>query len=225
MLRCSVSVQMETTHSNRQLGGDMTRASARVLRVEVGRWAAHEAGLQHIPTSTIGEEAALVQVHLLPGGLKVQSHCGTPEKSAVSPETWFQHACQRKTFQPERTGEITVRESGKRQMCRDTTAVCRNVCHQSIIHLIVFYKWIQWNCCGENLILASKLEFDINPSGSRRSTFPEDHSWMIGGAGQRGRSGSAACCCVSQKASLQMKRQKKARVRTHWRLILFPQLQ
>lgn len=31
---------------------------------------------------------------------------------------------------------------------------------------------------------------------------------MIGGAGQKGRSGSAACCCIVQKASLQMKRQK-----------------
>lgn len=48
--------------------------------------------------------------------------------------------------------------------------------------------------------------WSTNPSGSLRSTFPADHSWMIGGAGQRGRSGSAVCCCVSQKASLQMKR-------------------
>lgn len=48
--------------------------------------------------------------------------------------------------------------------------------------------------------------WSTDPSGSPRSTFPADHSWMIGGAGQRGRSGSAVCCCVSQKASLQMKR-------------------
>lgn len=51
-----------------------------------------------------------------------------------------------------------------------------------------------------------------DPSGSRSSTFPEDHSWMIAGAGRRGRSGSAACCCVAQKASLQKKKQKKTRM-------------
>lgn len=50
--------------------------------------------------------------------------------------------------------------------------------------------------------------WSTNPAGSHSSTFPEDHSWMNQGAGQKGRSGSAACCCALQKGSLQMKRQK-----------------
>jgi len=63
-----------TTHSNSQLGGDVTGASTRDLWVKVGSRAAQEARLQNVSTATIGEEATLVQVHLLPGSLEVQGH-------------------------------------------------------------------------------------------------------------------------------------------------------
>ncbi len=52
----------------------MTRASSRVFWVKVGRGAAHEAWFEDVSTATVGEEAALVQVHLLPRCLEVQSH-------------------------------------------------------------------------------------------------------------------------------------------------------
>lgn len=60
-----------TTHSYSQLGGDVTGPSSRVLWVKVGRWAAQKAGFDDISTATIGKEATLVQVHLLPRGLEV----------------------------------------------------------------------------------------------------------------------------------------------------------
>ena len=53
----------------------MTGASSRVLRVEVGRRAAQEARFEDVSAATVGEETTLVQVHLLPGRLEVQSHC------------------------------------------------------------------------------------------------------------------------------------------------------
>lgn len=64
------------------------------------------------------------------------------------------------------------------------------------------------------------LVWSTNPSGSPHSTFPGDHSWMIGDAGLRGRSGSAACCCVWQRAFLQMKREKTYAT-IHWRVMVF----
>lgn len=54
----------------------MSGSSSRVLRIEVGRGAAQETGFQDVPTASVGEEAALVQVHLFAGCLEVQSHCG-----------------------------------------------------------------------------------------------------------------------------------------------------
>lgn len=53
----------------------MSRSSSCVLRVEVGRGAAQETGFQDVATAAVGEEAALVQVHLFAGCLEVQSHC------------------------------------------------------------------------------------------------------------------------------------------------------
>lgn len=60
-----------TAHFYGQLGGGVAGASARVFGVKVGCRAAHKAGLQNISTATIGEEASLVEVHLLPGRLEV----------------------------------------------------------------------------------------------------------------------------------------------------------
>lgn len=54
----------------------MSGSSSRVLRVKVGRGAAQETRFQDVSTATVGEEAALVQVHLLARCLEVQSHCG-----------------------------------------------------------------------------------------------------------------------------------------------------
>ena len=42
--------------------------------VHLGRGVPLELGLQGVATPAIGQEAALVQVHLLAGGLKVESH-------------------------------------------------------------------------------------------------------------------------------------------------------
>lgn len=53
----------------------MTGASSCDLWVEVGRGAAQEARFEDVSTATVWEEATLVQVHLLPGRLEVQSHC------------------------------------------------------------------------------------------------------------------------------------------------------
>lgn len=74
----------DTTHSYGKLGGDMTRASPRVLGVEVGRGAAQEAGFEDVSTATIGEEATLVQVHLLAGRLEVESHCTAQSVESVT---------------------------------------------------------------------------------------------------------------------------------------------
>lgn len=49
----------------------MTGASSRVFWVKVGCGAAQEAGFEDVSTVTICEEAALVQVHLLPSRLEV----------------------------------------------------------------------------------------------------------------------------------------------------------
>lgn len=63
------------THPNGQLRGDVTRPSSRVLRVEVGLGVAQEGRFEDVSTAAVGKEAALVQVHLLPWSLEVQSHC------------------------------------------------------------------------------------------------------------------------------------------------------
>lgn len=63
------------THPNGQLRGDVTRPSSRVLGVEVGLGVAQEGRFEDVSTATIGKEAALVQVHLLPWSLEVQGHC------------------------------------------------------------------------------------------------------------------------------------------------------
>lgn len=62
----------------------MTGAASRVLGVEVGRGAAQEAGFDDVSAATIGEEAALVQVHLLPGCLEVESHCTAQSVESVT---------------------------------------------------------------------------------------------------------------------------------------------
>lgn len=97
-----------STHSYGQLGGDMTGASSRVLGVKVGREAAQEARFEDVSTATVGEEATLVQVHLLPGCLEVQSHCTAQSVESVTQQAWSL-ACQRKkTFEHQ---WITVGES------------------------------------------------------------------------------------------------------------------
>lgn len=53
----------------------MTRTPTGVLRVEIGLAVAQEAGLQDVAATAIGKKTALVQVHLLTGGLEVESHC------------------------------------------------------------------------------------------------------------------------------------------------------
>lgn len=53
----------------------MSWSSSCVLRIEVGRGAAQETGFQDVSTAAVGEEAALVQVHLFAGCLEIQSHC------------------------------------------------------------------------------------------------------------------------------------------------------
>lgn len=68
-MQCSSIMLLNYSYS--QLGGDVTRSSSRVLWVKVRCGAAQEAGFDDIATATIGEKATLVQVHLLPGGLKV----------------------------------------------------------------------------------------------------------------------------------------------------------
>lgn len=95
---------------------------------------------------------------------------------SIKPPAWM-HAARHKTFQ-------SVKQQAMRWTCSGAMAVCSAI------------------VC----VCLSARAWSTNPSGSLRSTFPADHSWMIGGAGQRGRSGSAVCCCVSQRASLQMKR-------------------
>lgn len=64
-----------TTHSDGELGGDVPGAPACVLWIEVAGGAAQEAGFEDVTTATVGQEATLVQVHLLPWSLEVQSHC------------------------------------------------------------------------------------------------------------------------------------------------------
>ena len=61
-------------HSNSQLGGGVTRASTCVLWIKAGCRAAQEAGFEDVSTATVGEEATLIKVHLLPRCLEVQSH-------------------------------------------------------------------------------------------------------------------------------------------------------
>lgn len=67
-----ISLNLVTvTHSYSQLSRGMTGASSRVFWVKVGCGAAQEAGFEDVSTATICEEAALVQVHLLPSRLEV----------------------------------------------------------------------------------------------------------------------------------------------------------
>lgn len=79
---CNSVTQYVTAHPYSQLGGDVTGPPPGVLRVKVGRGAAQEARFKDVSTATVGKEAALVQVHLLPRCLEVQSHC-TGRKSGV----------------------------------------------------------------------------------------------------------------------------------------------
>lgn len=54
----------------------MSWSSSCVLRIKVGRGAAQETWFQDVSAAAVGEEAALVQVHLFAGCLEIQSHCG-----------------------------------------------------------------------------------------------------------------------------------------------------
>lgn len=56
-----------------------------VLRVEFGVRLAHEGGLQHVPTLTVLQEAAPIQVHLLTWGLKIQSNWRTHQCVSGTP--------------------------------------------------------------------------------------------------------------------------------------------
>lgn len=80
------------THSYGQLCGDVTRSSSRVLGVKGGRGAAQEVRFEDVSTAAVGKEAALVQVHLLPGSLEVQSHCeaqcGVSNTAGLSASDW-----------------------------------------------------------------------------------------------------------------------------------------
>ena len=81
----SVEVTQELLpHPYGQLGGDVTGASSCDLWVEVGRGAAQEARFEDVSTATVWEEATLVQVHLLPGRLEVQSHCTAQRVESVT---------------------------------------------------------------------------------------------------------------------------------------------
>lgn len=82
-----------STHSDGQLGGDVTRTSSRVLGVEVGRGAAKEAWFEDVATATVGEEATLVQVHLLPRCLEVQSHCTTQSVESITQQACSHASC------------------------------------------------------------------------------------------------------------------------------------
>lgn len=62
----------------------MTGASSRVLWVKVGLGAAQEARFEDVSTATVGEEATLVQVHLLSWCLEVQSHCTAQRVESVT---------------------------------------------------------------------------------------------------------------------------------------------
>lgn len=60
----------------------MARTPTNILRVEGDGWRlAHERRLQDVAALSVGQEATLVQVHLLTWGLEVQSHCGREERS------------------------------------------------------------------------------------------------------------------------------------------------
>lgn len=73
--RSDPTTRQVTTYSDGQLGGDVARAASRILGVELGRGAAQEAGFEDVSTAAIGQEATLVQVHLLSRCLKVEGHC------------------------------------------------------------------------------------------------------------------------------------------------------
>lgn len=51
----------------------MTRTSSCVFWIKVGCGAAHKAGFEDISTAAVREETTLIEVHLLPRGLEVQS--------------------------------------------------------------------------------------------------------------------------------------------------------
>lgn len=85
----SQTVQFQTrvspgTHPNGQLRGDVTRPPSRVLGVEVGLGAAQEGRFEDVSAAAVGKEAALVQVHLLPWSLEVESHCAAAQGELVS---------------------------------------------------------------------------------------------------------------------------------------------
>lgn len=80
------------THPYSQLCGVVTRPSPRVLGVEVGLGAAQEGRFEDVSTAAVGKEAALVEVHLLPWSLEVQSHCPAAqgERSVAAELNWAQ---------------------------------------------------------------------------------------------------------------------------------------
>lgn len=80
------------THPYGQLGGDVSRASSRVLWVKVGAGAAQEAGFEDVSTAAIGKEATLVQVHLFPRCLEVQGHCRRVESVKHDNKQRHKHA-------------------------------------------------------------------------------------------------------------------------------------
>lgn len=57
------------------------------LWVEVGAGAAQEAGLEDVSTAAVRQETALVQIHLLPWSLEIQSHCREREREGERGQT------------------------------------------------------------------------------------------------------------------------------------------
>lgn len=145
-------------------------------------------------------------------------------KSICSPDVWkFRATAQQtksevsnminlSTYTPTQNISTSVNTESKSINGSDINVLWSVFSAGLILHFFGIY-WVTTSCFPKKLTQFSTirtasllLHWSTNPSGSHHSTFPEDHSWMIGGAGQRGRSGSAACCCVLQKAFLQMKR-------------------
>lgn len=85
--------QYDVTHSYSKLCGDVTGASSCVLWVKVRSEAAHKAGFENVSTATVGEETTLIQVHLLPRRLEVQSHWTAHRKAkwVTWSHTWSTH--------------------------------------------------------------------------------------------------------------------------------------
>lgn len=123
-----------------------------------------------------------------------------PQRPLGRKRPWFRSICSPGVWK----FSATVENNG---VNKDAGMAMRAIKHRRLSEAVSSGMNAFWHFSAEQSAFASQLQvWRTDPSGSLRSTFPADHSWMIGGAGQRGRSGSAVCCCVSQKASLQMKR-------------------